>query len=465
MKFIAFLRDSYREALSGWILQAMIVLALLLIFFVASVSFRPITLKEELDTQYEFLNWAMSRNPDQAIRNSKYSIENFSATNEKEPWKSDYKFDLVVSTPSREALSKIREAGLPVRRRQIEMLMTESLKFLKQVEVVDAPLPKDANAIMGLTGIAVLPLRPGAPPGEARYTVTSKGTTADDALAWRHEPTILFGINLSFFTMSLREGVYTLQKRLVNDAGAWITLLVSIVVTAGFIPNMLRKGALDLYIAKPISRPMLLIYKYLGGLLYVLILISVLVFGVWIAIGLRTGLWTTNFLALIPLITFYFAILYAVSTLAGVLTRSMLMAIVATVFAWGVIFLVGWVHEQINQFKKTQVELQEKFEKEVPKGESTETDGEPPPPPPIKKAVPEWLDVLVSTAHAVLPRTYDLDDRAIRIIAEGVLTEAERKQKKLDTPLTPWPETIGVSLAFIALCLGLSCWRLNTRDG
>ena len=53
-----------------------------------------------------------------------------------------------------------------------------------------------------------------------------------------------------------------------------------------------------------------------------LILTAFTVGGVWVAIGLRTGFWTPHFLAVIPLLTFYFAILYAVSTLAAVLTRS-----------------------------------------------------------------------------------------------------------------------------------------------
>jgi hypothetical protein len=463
VKFIAFLRDSYREALSGWVLQVMLVLAVILILFVASVSFRPIALKDELDNQFGVTNWVLARNPDPAVRSTKYVIENYTQTNQARPWESDYAFDLVVRAESADALTKVRDMGLPVRRRQVEQMMSDALQFLKEVEVKEAAPPPEAVGHLALGGTALAPTRPGAPPGEARFTVTSHGTKAEDALAWRHEPSVLFAIDLPFFTMSLREGVYTLQKRLVNDAGAWITLLVSVVITAAFVPNMIRKGSFDLYISKPISRPLLLVYKYLGGLLYVLILTTFTVGGVWVAIGLRTGLWSPHFLALIPLLTFYFAILYSVSTLFGVLTRSTLVAIVATVFAWGVFFAAGWAHDQVQQVKKAQEEMQQKLEKAVPKGPSDE-DGEDGGPP-IRQAVPNWLDTSARIAHAVLPRTYDLDDRAIQLIARGVLTDEERKQKKLDQDLTPWPETIGVSVAFIALMLALACWRLVTRDG
>lgn len=462
MKFIAFLRDSYREALSGWVLQVMLALSVLLILFVASVSFRPITLKEELDSQFGVTNWILNRNPDPAVRTTQYAIENYAATNPAQPWNSDYQFDLVVKAGSADALNKVRDMGLPVRRRQVEQMMDDALKFLKNVEVKEAPPAPEDQGHMALAGAVLGPTRPGDPPGEVRYTITSQGTKADDALAWRHEPSILFAIDLPFFIMSLREGVYTLQKRLVNDAGAWITLLVSIVITAAFVPNMIRKGSFDLYISRPISRPLLLVYKYIGGLLYVLILTTFTVGGVWVAIGLRTGLWSPHFLALIPLLTFYFAILYAVSTLAAVLTRSTLVAIVATVFAWGVFFAVGWVHDQVQQVKTAQKEMQQKLEQAVPRDKSGEDEDSGPP---VRQAVPDWLDTTARIAHGVLPRTYDLDDRAIQMIAAGVLTAEERKQKKLDEELVPWPETIGVSVAFIALMLALACWRLVTRDG
>jgi hypothetical protein len=462
-KFIAFMRDSYREALSGWVLQVMLVFAVLLILFVASVSFRPISLKDELDKQFSITNWVLARNPDPAVRGTQYVIENYKESNPAEPWKSDYSFDLVIRAGSADALNKVRDMGLPVRRRQVEQMMSDALRFLDNVELREAPLGEAGPVHMALGGAALAPTRPGDPPGEVRYTITSRGTKAEDALAWRHEPAILFAIDLPFFIMSLREGIYTLQKRLVNDAGAWITLLVSIVITAAFVPNMIRRGAFDLYISKPISRPLLLVYKYLGGLLYVLILTSVTVGGVWVAIGLRTGIWSPHFLALIPLLTFYFAILYSVSTLVAVLTRSTLAAIIATVFAWGVFFVAGWAHDQVQQIKKAQAEMQQKLEQAVPK---TKADGdEDDAPAPLPRAVPQWLETTTRIAHAVLPRTYDLDDRAIRLIAEGVLTEEERKQKNLDQELVPWPETIGVSGAFIALMLALASWRLVTRDG
>ena len=46
---------------------------------------------------------------------------------------------------------------------------------------------------------------------------------------------------------------------------------------------------------------------------FITILAAATGLGVWAAIGLRTGLWGANFLVIIPLLLFYFAVLYAVS--------------------------------------------------------------------------------------------------------------------------------------------------------
>ena len=112
-------------------------------------------------------------------------------------------------------------------------------------------------------------------------------------------------------------GVYVVENYLVSGIGAWVALLVAVIITAGFIPTMLGKGSLDLVVSKPVGRPRLLLYKYLGGLTFILLLTAYAAAGVWVAIGVRTGIWAPNFLLVIPILTFYFAVLYSVSTLAA----------------------------------------------------------------------------------------------------------------------------------------------------
>ncbi len=440
-KFLAILYDSYKEAVSTWVLQVMLGLSVILMLFVASISFRMVTLEQTIGNTFGTVNWLSRSSPQTG--GAQWVVENVVASNPAEPWTSDYTFDVVVKCDSPEKLKQAQDSGMPTTKETIRAMLKESLYYLNKMKVEEVKPPE------------------GAKPSELRFHVTTTGTKTPDRMAWPHEPTVLFAIDLPFFTQSLRDGLYTLEKKLVNDAGAWATLLVSVVITAGFIPNMLRKGTLDLYVSKPLSRPALLIYKYIGGLTFVAILTTVTVGGVWLVVGLRNGIWAPQFLAVIPLLTFYFAILYAVSTFVAVFTRSSLVAILVTVVAWTIFFAYGYLHDQVKKVTREQEKAKEQLSKFRKGGDDDDL------PPEFRKVgeVAEWAKWIDAIGRPVVPRTYDLDDRGIQLIADGLLTDAEKKRRGLDEPLPSWWETLGMSTAFIAVLMGLSCWRFSTRDG
>src|SRR5206468_8438975 len=121
-------------------------------------------------------------------------------------------------------------------------------------------------------------------------------------------------------------------------------------------------------------------FKYVGGLTFVFLNTAYAVGGIWLVMGLRSGIWSSGFLLTIPAITFYFAILYAVSTLAAVVTRSAIVAILVTVGFWFTMYLVGLVYTGLDMMKK-EAEMQ--------------------------RQIPEWVFTTADVAHAVLPRTSD----------------------------------------------------------
>src|SRR5262249_52441487 len=104
-------------------------------------------------------------------------------------------------------------------------------------------------------------------------------------------------------------------------AGTFGTLLV-LVWTAGFIPEFLQPAHAAVQLVKPLPRWALLAGKYLGVLAFVGAQVVVFVAGTWAALGLRTGVWDLNYLLCIPLLLFQFAVVYSVSALLAVLTRS-----------------------------------------------------------------------------------------------------------------------------------------------
>jgi hypothetical protein len=455
MQFLAFLKDSYREARSGWVLQAMLALAALLVLFVASISFAPTTVKNDLDSGLRFMTRALRLSPEFA--NCDFLIEDYTESNPAEPWRSDYRFAFVVRTDTPEKMKKLDDArGLPVSRARVERFMRQSVgSFLDNVTVEKGP----------------------ETPTERRFTVTTRGTKTPDVTAWRHVPTVLFGLDAPLFITSLREGVYFLEKYLVNRVGAWVLLFISVVITAGFVPGLLQKGAFDLAVSKPIGRSRLLVYKYLGGLTFTALLAGVTVGGVYLAIGLRTGLWNHHFLLAVPLLLFYFAVLYAVSVLVAVLTRSTVLAILATLLAWGLFWVVGKVNNGIDN--RLDAEARQAETGNPPPQFQVPKPGDKPEPPdpdeilrridpdaPLWGFVPKWSFSLVRAIHFVTPRTYQLDGRMERLIAEGILTENELKEEGYDKPpRSSWAELLAVSGGFVVLVLGLACWRFATRDG
>jgi hypothetical protein len=466
-KFIAILKDSYREAMNTWVIPVMMILSVLVMLFIASISFKPITLEDELNNTFSWLNYAFQLNPNNG--KPTFAVEKMQVQNEQEPWKSNYQFEISFTGATPEFMKQVRSDGqLPFTRRRTEIFIGKALPFLDNVKAEDIspkpvkkPAPEKTDKTDAKDGkVNVAPDEP----TELRFLVTTKGTKINDRMSWIHTPRLFFVWDVTLLNMSLRDGVYTLEKRLINDFGAWIILLVSIVITAGFIPNMINKGVIDLYISKPISRSQLLIYKYLGGLIFITVITSFTIGGVWLVIGLRTGIWSPNFLAVIPLLTFYFAILYAVSTLVGTVTRSTLVAILATILAWAFFFVVGWGTNFIDRQK---AELA-KIEKQLNQQAEQQKDDEDAPKPERRSrpsVVPLWLDYTAHAFYYPLPRTYDLDDRMIEVIARGTLTEFEFKQNGLEKERPSWWQTLGASFGFITVCLILSCWWLARRDG
>lgn len=465
----AILKDSYREAVSGWVLQAMLVLVGLFLFVVLSTSFRQLTMQEVMSGQFSLFNTFLGSNPQ--FGSPKLTVENASESNPSEPWNSAHEFDLVVTCPSPSDYEKAKKARLPVDKDSLERILkaTQLFKELK-VEQTETPPPPEKKAEGDedkpdtVSGAAV-----------ARFRVTASGTTITEKKEWPHQLVVLFAVPVTTaLSFSPRDAAYLAENYLVNGIGGWIFALVAVVVTAAFVPNMMSKGALDLVIAKPVSRVWLLVCKYLGGLTFMFMLTSFAVLGVYLMVGIRMGIWSPHFLAAIPLLTIQFAILYAVSTLIGVFTRNALVAILGTVAVWFLLFAFGTIDSRIHDRVKEKEKLDEilttgKFEEFDESGRrrtQEEVISSMDPNRPLWSIIPASTFPFWQAANSVLPRMTQLDDRVGRLIAHGVLTDRQQENRGWkEPPRKSWVELLGVTGAFIALMLALASWRFVTRDG
>jgi ABC-type transport system involved in multi-copper enzyme maturation permease subunit len=487
MKFLAMLKDSLREAIDAKVFYVMVGLSTLLILLALTATFTPkpggeaVMRAAAIPLSVDLANFesaSQDDDPGRLIERLRKSAGDLYQVTEVEP------LDGAPDAPSSTFLVKIK--ALPVKgllgkgssdSDPVEHIR-EKFGRLGDWTIADVIDVKRVND-EGRGGFAQLLLgKPNV------FEVTVRPTPMSLRL-WPHDFSLFFGALPVLGTGDKDKGaplgfqVFFIQQLLINSIGAWITILISIVITAFFIPNMLRKGTVDLLIVKPISRSVLLLYKYIGGLIFIALNTAVAVAGVWLAFGLRSGIWSTGFLASIPVITFFFAILYSASTLFAVLSRSPIVAILLTCAVWFLLFIVGTVHAVFEVFREAD-------RVSVPRTRAVLYSGVVTLPANLDGAGPllaaatlsprvtdslmevrfyDWTFArIVAGLHYVLPRTSDLGALNSQLsFREMVFPIALNPGGKRAESIS-WGESLTVSGAFIVVMLGLSCWRFATKD-
>src|SRR5450755_477670 len=99
-------------------------------------------------------------------------------------------------------------------------------------------------------------------------------------------------------------------------------MFLAVFASAGLIPSVLEPGRIELLLSKPVSRTHILLGRYVGNVLVVSCNVIFLVLGVWIILGVKTGIWSPVFLISIATTIFIFAVLLSVVILIGVLFES-----------------------------------------------------------------------------------------------------------------------------------------------
>ncbi len=439
MKFLAILKDSVREAIDAKVFLVMLVLSCLVIATVASTRYLPVPLEEKMDEYAHTMTFAFRFSRQKGGVPESVTIRDFEQTNTAaEPWDGDYRFFIVMRYSQKSDAEMMRLGSVFGVDTQLEKGLRHQFPFLNDVHLRSV---KSDN------------------PTEVRFEVTTHGGTDAPQRDWPHRLYLFYALPVAIFDRPLPQQVHLIEDTMISGAGAGIALLVSVVVTAFFIPNMMRKGTIDLLLAKPLHRSTLLLHKYVGGLSFMFLITVFIVVGVWLAIGLRTGLWGAGFLLTILVLTFQFAVYYAISTFFAVWTRNAIVAILMCCLAWGVFFIVGMCYRGVEEMRA------------LARGEVPELEDMmgPNAPPAHERTLPKWTEWAFPTVdflHAVTPRMKDLDVLTTKVLNDDLLP-AESRDRKLSNKLYAnfrWTEALGVSLLYIGLLLGLSCWRFNRVD-
>jgi ABC-type transport system involved in multi-copper enzyme maturation permease subunit len=427
MKLLAILRDSVREAIDTKVFAFTVVVSLLVVLVTASVAFRPVPAEEQfrgaIDLMTRLIEFASHG------KGPRFDIEDFEQTNPDAPlWQRDYRFLYVVEAPEPEPGAKVETPKAdPQQLREQLRLRFEWIDRLRVTAV------------------------PSANPRQARFQVQTHGTRVADRRGWVHEPSLLFGalpLALPLFERPLARQLEFITDDLIGTFGAAITMLLGSIITAFFIPNMLRKGAIDLLLAKPIHRSTLLVYKYIGGLSFMFLNTVVIIGGIWLVLGLRTGVWMPGLLWCVLIFTFQFAIFYALSTYMAVLTQSPIVAILSTVLAWVFLYAIGFSFQFMDALRPERINEQPSEVREVmPK-------------------FPRWTFVLADVIHVATPHYKDLDLLTTRLIRNDLADPSSSQRQAIEKAVGSinWPESIAVTVAYIVLLVGASCWRFAVKD-
>lgn len=167
----------------------------------------------------------------------------------------------------------------------------------------------------------------------------------------------------SIFGIQFKNGIFNtkvlpigqLYKNLFLSLGvSWwlgfIALILALISTAPMFPDFLSGGAIDLFLARPLGRFRLFLTKYLVGLLFVALQVTLFCVVSFLVIGIRAGAWVPGVFLAVPVVVLTFSYLWSICALLGTLTRSTIASLLLTILAWLVVFGVQSAESKLLTF-------------------------------------------------------------------------------------------------------------------
>lgn len=122
---------------------------------------------------------------------------------------------------------------------------------------------------------------------------------------------------------------------------SWVATILALISTAGMFPDLISGGVIETMLSKPISRWRLFFTKYLAGLLFVTLQVTVFSVGCFLVIWVRGGAVQPTLFLAIPIVVLFFSYLFGVCALLGMVTRSTIAALLLTILFWFMVFVVN----------------------------------------------------------------------------------------------------------------------------
>jgi ABC-type transport system involved in multi-copper enzyme maturation permease subunit len=194
-------------------------------------------------------------------------------------------------------------------------------------------------------------------------SIDGAGTTRDgwDLLAGDGKPlhganpnpghlNLLFGAFQVTMHRDAEAEVRLLQTIFASWVAGSIGVLLSLVWTAGFLPEFLQPTSASVLLAKPVPRWLILAGKFTGVVVFVALQAAIFFTGTWFALGLRTGIWLNEYLLGVPVFVAYFASVYSFSILLAATFRSTLACVLGVVLFWAMCFGLNYAHHCVAAY-------------------------------------------------------------------------------------------------------------------
>ncbi len=232
---------------------------------------------------------------------------------------------------------------------------------------------------------------------------------------------------------------------LMDTLLGWIGVLLAIIATAGFIPAMMERGAIEVLVSKPIARWRLFLSKYLSAMVFILIQAAVFVLLTFLVAGLCWRTWLPAYLLAIPLVVALYSYVYCVAVLVAVFSRSTIAAVLVTLGAWVAFAGVQNLDDAFILFpdwqkQRTLYQIVHGARWVVPKTQD------------ITYLAKKWTRAAYGTELVPTP-----DEEGRHLLDKAEAVEAERKA-------IPAYQSIGSSLLFEAALVLVAMWRFSRQD-
>lgn len=245
---------------------------------------------------------------------------------------------------------------------------------------------------------------------------------------------------------------------------SWVAIILALVSCASIYPDFMSAGSIEVALSKPVRRLSLFMTKYLGSLLFMVLLSGSFVLLVFLALRWRVGTWNPTVFWYIPLTVLVFSYLYSVVVLVTVKTRSTLAGVLFAMLVWFMSFLLDFSDEMLYAFAYGGRPDEELYEDELR----------------LRDQLRSWHKVNL-VAFSVLPKTKQtmlVADRVVEVGGERGFSEKDFTNllvgNMLPQPLGEEVDqairrnsslyVLGTSLGFEAAILGLAAWVFCRRD-